>query len=126
MSRPSICHPLERDRGHGLCNRCYQRDYRLKNRARFLEVSRDKHFIRKFGITAAVRDAILASQGHACALCREALRERGPRTHTDHDHNTGRIRGVLCNRCNWYMEKVDADPAIITRIVEYRGPHVAN
>lgn len=42
--------------------------------------------------------AILEEQGGHCALC-DALPKR-MKLHTDHDHKTGLIRGLLCFRCN--------------------------
>jgi hypothetical protein len=42
---------------------------------------------------------MLAAQGGACAICKEPRPEE--RTlHVDHDHETGKIRGLLCFRCN--------------------------
>jgi hypothetical protein len=38
---------------------------------------------------------MLANHGGLCAICREA-----PAQHVDHDHVTGRVRGLLCFNCN--------------------------
>jgi hypothetical protein len=35
---------------------------------------------------------MVEQQGGVCALCRER-----PAQHVDHDHVTGRVRGVLCS-----------------------------
>ncbi len=48
--------------------------------------------------TRAQYDAMLASQGALCAICRKP--EFGRRLAVDHDHATGRVRGLLCTRCN--------------------------
>jgi hypothetical protein len=50
---------------------------------------------RRYGITAAEADAMLEAQGGLCALCRER-----PAEHVDHDHLTGKVRGMLCSCCN--------------------------
>jgi hypothetical protein len=59
---------------------------------------------RKYGITSADFDAILKRQRAACAICRcgEVARGRDgkKRLKVDHDHATGRVRGLLCNACN--------------------------
>jgi hypothetical protein len=53
-----------------------------------------------YGITAEGYDAILASQGGRCACCGAAANRSGKRLFVDHDHQTGAIRGVICNECN--------------------------
>lgn len=52
----------------------------------------------KYGITPADFDRMKSDQNGACALCREPLQEN--QVHVDHDHNTGRVRGLLCIGCN--------------------------
>jgi hypothetical protein len=43
-------------------------------------------------------DALLALQGGRCAICRCTPQTR--RLATDHDHETGLVRGLLCSVCN--------------------------
>lgn len=54
----------------------------------------------KYGTTPEAVDAMLDDQGGACAICR--IDEPGGRGfwNVDHDHDTGRIRGLLCCACN--------------------------
>ena len=119
--RMSTCHPDRLDRARGMCNPCYMKDYRAKNLDALHIKARNRHFKAKYGLSTTMRDALLAKQGFKCALCYESLTLRGARTHVDHDHESGRVRGILCNRCNWYMAKVDADPSIIQRIINHKG-----
>jgi hypothetical protein len=60
---------------------------------------REAHLARTFGITQAEYDAMLTAQGGGCAICGRSPRI-GSSLHVDHDHATGRIRGLLCFRCN--------------------------
>lgn len=53
---------------------------------------------RQLGITDDDYARLLAAQGGCCAICGNPPRTR--RLHTDHDHATGRVRGLLCYRCN--------------------------
>ena len=50
------------------------------------------------GLPLAEYDALLAAQGGGCAICGNAPKTR--RLHVDHDHKTGKVRGLLCHRCN--------------------------
>jgi hypothetical protein len=45
--------------------------------------------------------AMLAAQDGHCALCSNTPKTR--RLHTDHDHKTGHVRGLLCYRCNAFI-----------------------
>lgn len=56
----------------------------------------------QFGMTIATYDALLAEQNGVCAICKE-LCSTGRRLSVDHDHSTGRIRGLLCKRCNLFL-----------------------
>jgi hypothetical protein len=57
--------------------------------------------ILNYGLSAPMYDALLAEQDGKCALC-----EFAP-TEVDHDHATGRVRGILCAWCNSQMAGVD-------------------
>ena len=56
--------------------------------------TRAKHL----GITGEAYSALLQAQGGHCALCPNVPKTR--RLHVDHDHATGKVRGLLCHRCN--------------------------
>lgn len=55
---------------------------------------------RRYGARYVTLSAVLAEQDQRCAVCGTA--EPGGRLgwQTDHDHETGAVRGVLCRRCN--------------------------
>lgn len=72
------------------------RSYRAKNKDRHRANERR----RNYGVTADQVEAMRAEQGGCCAICQRALTEANRETHVDHDHKTGRVRGLLCRRCN--------------------------
>ena len=59
---------------------------------------------------------IFESQGRRCAIC--AAAEPGGTGHwnTDHDHITGRLRGILCNRCNTAVVIGAESPFLLTAL----------
>jgi hypothetical protein len=57
--------------------------------------SRNYHLKRRYGIGATEVDAMIAAQGGRCLVCGRENPE-----HVDHDHVTGRVRGILCFTCN--------------------------
>ncbi len=44
--------------------------------------------------------ALLDAQGGTCAICGRTPEESGATLHVDHDHVTGKLRGILCRSCN--------------------------
>lgn len=89
-------------------------DLRKSERQRQVELRND-HLRRKYGLTGDEYDRLLAAQGGLCAICRqpERLMGRGRvrRLAVDHDHRTGRVRGLLCASCNTILGHLRDDPA---------------
>jgi hypothetical protein len=94
----------------------YQAEYR--SRPENKRKMRDLYYRRTFGITADDFDRMLAEQSGACAICGERP-EVEARMHVDHEHATGRIRGILCSRCNHAIGLLREDVALFERAVRY-------
>ncbi len=43
---------------------------------------------------------LLAMAGYKCEICKVELTERSRSAHLDHNHSSGKVRGVLCTECN--------------------------
>lgn len=82
-----------------------------------------KYDLRKNGFDPDQVDILLAAQGGVCACCGQPeTAVRGGKTKnlaTDHDHVTGVVRGVLCNRCNVAIGMMDDDPDRLIAAAEY-------
>jgi hypothetical protein len=59
----------------------------------------------RFGLTFEQVEALLMKQGHTCAICRA----EGVKLVVDHDHATGRVRGMLCSPCNTALNRAETD-----------------
>jgi hypothetical protein len=69
----------------------------------------------RYGMTRADFDRLAASQHHRCAVCAVL----GALVVVDHDHVTGRVRGLLCERCNCGLGQLRDSPAICTAAADY-------
>jgi Recombination endonuclease VII len=73
----------------------------VRHRARWYSLERDRQYKKRYGITLADYDQMLRTQGGRCAICRsDTAGKKGQHFAVDHDHATGRVRGLLCIKCN--------------------------
>lgn len=71
-----------------------------------------------YGITPEQFESLFSAQGRACAICRTPdFGTRAP--HIDHCHETGKVRGILCDPCNRGLGTFGDDPARIDAAAEY-------
>jgi len=80
--------------------------------------SNDAYWKRRYGLTRADVAVLRAGQGDACAICGAAQPE-----HLDHDHATGRIRALLCQRCNQGLGLMRDNPAVLRAAADYVEEH---
>jgi hypothetical protein len=68
---------------------------------KYVEQHRSNHLKRKYGITLADYETMLASQNNSCAICKSESPKRNSQYFmVDHNHQTGEVRGLLCHPCN--------------------------
>jgi hypothetical protein len=73
---------------------------------------------RKYGLSADKYAAMLNAQDHACAVCGRHG-ETYRKLCVDHDHETGVVRGLLCDRCNKALGLVKDEVILLTKLAEY-------
>lgn len=54
----------------------------------------------RYGLTQEQFAALLDAQDNKCGVCQKPLEDRRGKMAVDHDHQTGAVRGLLCNHCN--------------------------
>lgn len=75
----------------------------------------------RYGLDLAVFDKLLEEQQGRCPICAVCLTfGRGASAaHVDHDHETGRVRGLLCSNCNRGLGCFKDSPEALTRALQY-------
>jgi uncharacterized protein YbaR (Trm112 family) len=68
----------------------------------------------KYGVTDADYMRMVRLQGGRCPICREQVE-----LVVDHDHATGRFRGLLCNNCNVALGMLQDSPTLLRRAYWY-------
>ena len=80
----------------------------------------------KHGMSIEDYDTLLEKQNGVCAICMEPeTGVEGQRLAVDHDHETGRVRGLLCRKCNLGIGNLDDDPSLLWKALEYLVQHGA-
>jgi len=123
----------------------YNRKYRAEHREEFAERGRKYHaehseedaersrkyraehpeeiasyrLMSQYGIDVPEWNELLASQGGCCGCC--GTDDPGSKSgwHTDHDHKTGKVRGILCRGCNLGLGHFVDDPRRLMAGIKY-------
>lgn len=77
----------------------------------------------RYGITAEDFDRILREQGGVCGACGGPPFGTGRTFHIDHDHVTGKVRGLLCQNCNVALGGARDDPENLRKLIAYLERH---
>jgi hypothetical protein len=81
--------------------------------------NRNNHLKLKYGLSRADYDAMLQAQDYACAICRRGAWEFSRGLAVDHDHETGKVRGLLCSPCNSAIGQLQECPETMLRAISY-------
>jgi hypothetical protein len=75
---------------------------------------------RTYGLTIKEYEAMLTGQGGVCRICKPPP-PKGGKLHVDHDHNTGKVRGLLCRNCNHGLGNFKDNPFLLIEAYKYLG-----
>jgi hypothetical protein len=118
-------HPDRLVSARGKCSSCYNKwrrasgrwnykQYYQDNKARYKEWS----WLKKYGITREDYNKILEQQGGHCYFC-SFVPPEGYHLLVDHDHNTGRVRGLVCLSHNQAIAKFGDSPDGAAKLLQY-------
>lgn len=104
------------------CKDCKKADW--KNRQdtdeTFKKKVRDSSTRTRYGITQEKLEYLQSFD--TCQVCSQPSKtKRG--LHIDHDHRTGKVRGVLCQGCNHALGNVNDDIEILKKLIYYLEAH---
>jgi|SRR5215831_4769125 len=74
------------------------------------------HIERTYNLTREQHEALLSSQNRLCAICEHDL---GTKPVVDHDHETGKVRGILCCGCNLGIGNLRDSINVLERATRY-------
>lgn len=105
-----------------ICASAYRHQHYTDNldsaRAYYQDVGRYRLLNSKYGVDKDLYNQMLADQAGVCAICKLPPPELR-RLHLDHDHVTGKARGLLCAKCNSMLTHFGDRPEGLLRVLDY-------
>jgi len=95
-----------------------QRAWRAANK----EHVRDLH-LKRYGLTASKSDEMLLNQDYRCAICGLHQSEQDRDLAVDHNHVSGKVRKLLCIRCNSGIGHFKDDKELVLKAYRYLEEH---
>ena len=104
----------------------YLKGWRESNADRLYDMQRGAHLLRTYGLSNDEYQALRQTQNSCCAICNtseDTVFSVGKHSHTklyvDHDHVTGKVRGLLCHSCNTLLGKANDDTSLLLKSIHY-------
>lgn len=100
------------------CTECrveFRRNLRHSNPDKWL----NKHLKQKFGIDLSYYNNLIQLQEGKCAICKVSQNELPKRLYVDHDHKTGKVRGLICHKCNTILGHSGDNIIILSNAIKY-------
>lgn len=113
---------------HSYCKECKNKKfkkYRIDNPEKCKRLYRNSNLKKLYGLTIEDIEIILKNQNYKCAICgREiflhgASVDKNKIARVDHNHETGKVRGLLCNDCNRGIGLLKDNPLFLANAIKY-------
>lgn len=122
----SVCRACERAYTLHYCktNKTHKRPHVRAYQKKYGETHKDEIrstiYKRRLGITWEEVKAMAEKQNNGCAICKNPIDWENRRSfNVDHCHGSGKIRGILCVRCNLGIGHFNDDTALLGKAINY-------
>ena len=106
----------------GDCKDCC-RETRNKYKKEYnADYEKNRKLKRVYGISLKDFNSMLISQDFKCGICGKEI-DGTKSTHVDHCHNTGKVRELLCSKCNQGLGQVNESIDILKSMIQYLNKH---
>jgi hypothetical protein len=92
------CNAEYYDKNKKRYHEAYRKRY-LANTEEFLKNNANRKYKHRYGITTEAKEKMIFEQDGKCLICQNAFQDTKDQN-VDHNHETKKVRGILCNNCN--------------------------
>jgi hypothetical protein len=96
-----------------------RRSVRVQSKEELREIRRWRAIYSLYNLTRWQWQAIFERQRGRCAICGISQEDLGYTLEIDYDHNTGKVRGLLCKKCNLGIGMFGEDVENINKAIRY-------
>lgn len=115
-----------------------RKEFRERNRDRLLEKAKEKfqrpttkartrvyNILKSYSISEKELRDLMDSQKGCCAICKNSLVDKDSKRSymVDHNHTTGKVRGLLCISCNAAIGHLKESKEVLLSAIEYLETH---
>jgi len=104
-------------REHPAAQRGCQARYRAGHKQEVARRSRERQLMKKYGLSPEDYNKMVTLQKGLCAICKHPPNKGN--LFIDHNHSTGKVRGLLCHKCNIALGHVDNSVATLRAVIKY-------
>ena len=95
------------------CERKHRKQLYYKNKNSSIRTSAMRKY--RYGLTIEQYQNLINEQNSKCKLCDKDIND----FNIDHNHKTGKIRGILCNKCNTGLGMFNDDINLLQKAIKY-------
>ncbi len=101
------------------CNIGISSSWRKKNPKRNKEIYRKHALKKKYNISIEEYERLEILQNHLCSICKRPQKKSNHELCVDHCHRTGKLRALLCHRCNTCLGLLSDDLDTVRNMISY-------
>ena len=95
------------------------RDWNARHKPQRAEWRRQRDYEQKYNVTVTEYDEMVTIQNSQCGICGKDKPGGVGRWAIDHNHKTGAVRGLLCQKCNTGGGLFNDDPGLLRKAAEW-------
>ena len=111
------------------CDNIARKKWQDNNPEKAARSGRERRLRHRYGVDLVWYEDKLKEQGGKCDICGVSQNKTSGDTKdnlnfaVDHNHDTGKVRGLLCNQCNRAMGMLGDDVSTLTKAIQYLGKY---